>query len=60
MNATRLNNAATANTVIVGLGTTGLSVARFLQQRQREFVVMDSRDNPPNTEDLKEDCSNVP
>ena len=60
MNATQLNNAVNANTVIVGLGTTGLSVARFLQQQQREFVVMDSRDNPPNAEDLKEDFANVP
>jgi len=60
MNAMQLNNAVNANTVIVGLGTTGLSVARFLQQQQREFVVMDSRDNPPNAEDLKEDFANVP
>ena len=59
MNALSLNNAENA-TVIVGLGTTGLSVARFLQQQQREFMVMDSRNNPPNAEDLKQSFPNVP
>ncbi len=63
MNAISVNNAAKATsapTVIVGLGTTGLSVARFLQNQQREFAVMDSRDNPPNIEDLKQDFADVP
>jgi UDP-N-acetylmuramoylalanine--D-glutamate ligase len=60
MNAMSLNNASNATTVIVGLGTTGLSVARFLQQQQREFAVMDSRDNPPNAEDLKQGFPNAP
>ena len=36
------------HTVVVGLGATGLSVARFLQREQEPFTLMDSRDNPPN------------
>lgn len=34
-------------TVIVGLGVTGLAVARFLQRRHVRFIAMDSRENPP-------------
>ncbi|NOZ54644.1 MAG: UDP-N-acetylmuramoyl-L-alanine--D-glutamate ligase [Gammaproteobacteria bacterium] len=34
-------------TVIVGLGNTGLSCARFLAQRGEPFVVVDTRQNPP-------------
>ncbi|KAG1707746.1 UDP-N-acetylmuramoylalanine--D-glutamate ligase [Nymphon striatum] len=49
-----------ANTVIVGLGKTGMSVARFLQNQKREFSVVDSRINPPNADDLMRDYSNVP
>lgn len=35
------------DTVIVGLGTTGLSVARYLASQNREFAVVDSRQTPP-------------
>lgn len=34
-------------TAIVGLGVTGLSVARFLEREGRTFVMLDSRENPP-------------
>ena len=34
-------------TVIVGLGVTGLSVARFFARNNQPFVVMDTRSNPP-------------
>lgn len=34
-------------TVIVGLGVTGLSVARYLQRKNVLFCAMDSRNNPP-------------
>ncbi|MGH1439239.1 MAG: UDP-N-acetylmuramoyl-L-alanine--D-glutamate ligase [Cellvibrionaceae bacterium] len=34
-------------TVIVGLGVTGLSAARYLKRRGVRFVAVDSRDNPP-------------
>lgn len=34
-------------TVVVGLGATGLSVARFLSAQGEPFVVVDSREQPP-------------
>lgn len=49
-----------ANTVIVGLGKTGMSVAHYLKSQQREFSVVDSRVNPPNANDLMHDYSEVP
>lgn len=39
--------------VIVGLGTTGLSVARYLAKNKRDFAVVDSRENPPSIEELQ-------
>lgn len=48
-----------ANTVIVGLGKTGMSVAHYLKNQQREFSVVDSRANPPNADDLQRDYSDV-
>jgi len=44
----------TIDTVIVGLGTTGLSVARYLASQDREFAVVDSRETPPCTQELFE------
>ena len=40
------------DTVIVGLGTTGLSVARYLERKELDFAVVDSRENPPGVDDL--------
>jgi UDP-N-acetylmuramoylalanine--D-glutamate ligase len=40
-------------TLIVGLGKTGLSVARFLARRGERFAVADSRVNPPGMEQLR-------
>lgn len=40
------------NTLIVGLGQTGLSVARHLQARGVAFAVLDSRANPPGKDEL--------
>lgn len=40
------------DTVIVGLGTTGLSVARYLSNQDREYAVVDSRKKPPCADDL--------
>ena len=45
MNAQQHNDSI--ETVIVGLGTTGLSVARYLAKQGREFAVVDSRQTPP-------------
>ncbi len=41
-------------TVIVGLGLSGLSVARFLKSRSRAFAVMDTRQQPPGMDQLTE------
>jgi len=36
------------NTVVIGLGITGLSCVRFLRKHNLPFAVMDTRDSPPN------------
>jgi UDP-N-acetylmuramoylalanine--D-glutamate ligase len=45
--------------VVVGLGPTGLSVARFLAQRGDEFVVVDSRQHPPGLAQLRHELPEV-
>ena len=40
-------------TLIVGLGKTGLSCARFLVARGEEVAVTDSREHPPGLKDLR-------
>ena len=53
MNAQQHNNIVdTIDTVIVGLGTTGLSVARHLSAQNHPFAVVDSRKNPPCADQL--------
>ena len=39
--------------VVVGLGKTGLSCARFLADHGIDFMIVDSRDNPPGFDELK-------
>jgi len=46
-------------TVVIGLGMTGLSVARFLQKNKQRFVMMDSREAPPNLELFKQEFSDI-
>ncbi|WP_252179348.1 UDP-N-acetylmuramoyl-L-alanine--D-glutamate ligase [Endozoicomonas sp. 4G] len=46
--------------VVVGLGKTGLSCARYLAERQRSFKVMDTRENPPGIDELKAIYPDVP
>ena len=46
--------------VIVGLGKTGLSCARYLAARGEEFAVIDSRDAPPGLEELRREFPQVP
>lgn len=46
--------ATNKQTVVVGLGLTGLSVARYLLSKNRLFSVMDNRVNPPGLEELKQ------
>lgn len=38
--------------VIVGLGLTGLSCAKYLAQQDEDFLVIDSRENPPGLDEL--------
>lgn len=46
--------------VIVGLGTTGFSCARYLQERNIPFAVTDTRANPPKLDEFKACFPNVP
>lgn len=46
--------------VVIGLGMTGMSVARYLSTKNLNFCVMDSREKPPGLQELKEKYSNVP
>ncbi len=42
----------TSNVLVVGLGITGLSVANYLHKLGFNFSVVDSRENPPNSQEL--------
>ncbi len=55
-----MNAQHSINSVIVGLGKTGLSVVRYLASQNKSFAVVDSRQTPPNAEDLKRDYEEVP
>jgi len=46
-------------TLVVGLGATGLSVARFLAGRGQPVCVIDSRSEPPGLRALRESCPDV-
>jgi UDP-N-acetylmuramoylalanine--D-glutamate ligase len=48
------------NTLIIGLGTTGLSVVRYLTNKKRKFAVTDSRLSPPGKTELNADYAQVP
>lgn len=52
--------AAQGKTVIVGLGKTGLSCARYLRQQGVDVVVVDSRAEPPGLEILQQELPEVP
>lgn len=47
-------------TVVVGLGATGLSVARFLARRGEPFVAVDTRTAPPGLEEFRRMAPDVP
>ena len=47
-------------TLIVGMGVTGLSVARYLQDREEAFAMVDSRENPPGKAELESEFPEVP
>ncbi len=46
-------------TIVVGLGTTGLSCARFLARQGVPFVVVDTRDNPPGLTELRAELPDI-
>lgn len=41
---------------VVGLGVSGVSTAKFLAKQGLEFFVVDSRENPPGLDQVKEIC----
>jgi UDP-N-acetylmuramoylalanine--D-glutamate ligase len=45
--------------VIVGLGGTGLSCAKYLASRGEKFIVVDSRDKPPGLAEFKQNFPNA-
>jgi UDP-N-acetylmuramoylalanine--D-glutamate ligase len=46
-------------TIILGLGTTGLSVARFLSRQKKSFIVMDTRAIPPAFNEFTQEFADV-
>ena len=52
--------ASTDNRVIVGLGTTGLSCARYLHGTGVRFCVVDTREQPPGLDELRAQMPDVP
>ncbi|MEQ8517166.1 MAG: UDP-N-acetylmuramoyl-L-alanine--D-glutamate ligase, partial [Chromatocurvus sp.] len=51
--------ASSAQRVVVGLGASGLSVARFLAHRGERFAVVDTRDEPPGLAQLRSEFPHV-
>ena len=48
------------DTLVVGLGATGLSVVRYLTDQKKDFAVTDSRISPPGRDVLNQSYSNTP
>jgi len=46
----------TSKDLVVGLGATGLSIARYLQRSEIDATFFDSRDEPPGLDELDEIC----
>ena len=46
--------------LVVGLGKTGLSCARYLASQGLDFAVTDSRDNPPGLQQIREELPDLP
>jgi UDP-N-acetylmuramoylalanine--D-glutamate ligase len=53
MNAAKKKKAQKKD-LVLGLGATGLSIARYLQRAGRDAIFVDSRDEPPGLEELEE------
>jgi UDP-N-acetylmuramoylalanine--D-glutamate ligase len=52
--------AASSKVLVVGLGATGLSVARYLQRMDIKFAIIDSREKPPLIDQAMQQMSDVP
>lgn len=59
MNVAVQQETMSAYRVVVGLGSTGLSCARFLWQRGLPFTVVDTRAQPPGLADLQREMPGV-
>jgi UDP-N-acetylmuramoylalanine--D-glutamate ligase len=51
--------ASSEHRLVVGLGPTGLSVARYLYARGESFTVVDTRNEPPGLADLRHEMPEV-
>ena len=51
--------ASSVSRVVVGLGVTGLSCARYLHQRGLRFSVVDTRANPPGLAAFRKEMPDV-
>jgi UDP-N-acetylmuramoylalanine--D-glutamate ligase len=54
-----VGNAAAKHSLVVGLGATGASVARYLASRGERVRVIDSRAAPPGLDELRRDAPGV-
>lgn len=52
--------ASSVNRVVVGLGVTGLSCARYFHRRGMPFTVIDTRDNAPGLAQFRQEMPDVP
>jgi UDP-N-acetylmuramoylalanine--D-glutamate ligase len=59
MKVARQSMANSENRVVVGLGSTGLSCARFLYRKKLPFTVVDTRVEPPGLAELRREMSDV-
>ena len=46
--------------LIIGLGTTGLSIARYFTRKKQNFVMADTRPHPPHAKDFLKNFPDVP
>lgn len=47
-------------TAVIGMGATGMSVARFLTREKQRFIMLDTRKAPANLERFKQEFPGVP
>lgn len=53
MNAIQQKTVARKQDLVYGMGSTGLSVARFLARQQQPAIFVDSRNSPPGIDELR-------